>query len=132
MLWLTRSTTRRSTGPDLVAGLLDALTDVIAAGRLRAVSAEAAELTKLAETTYRDVNIALANEFAKHADQLHVDIHRVIDAANSQPFSHIHRPGVAVGGHSSPCTRGSISRVMRTRSYLAWRAISMRQCRAMP
>ncbi|MDW5593286.1 nucleotide sugar dehydrogenase [Conexibacter stalactiti] len=65
-------------------------------------SAEAAELTKLAETTYRDVNIALANEFAQHADVLGVDIGRVIDAANSQPFSHIHRPGVAVGGHCIP------------------------------
>lgn len=65
-------------------------------------SAEAAELTKLAETTYRDVNIALANEFARHADGLGVDVGRVIDAANSQPFSHIHRPGVAVGGHCIP------------------------------
>jgi UDP-N-acetyl-D-mannosaminuronic acid dehydrogenase len=65
-------------------------------------SAEAAELTKLVETTYRDVNIALANEFARHADALGVDIGPVIDAANSQPFSHVHRPGVAVGGHCIP------------------------------
>ncbi len=65
-------------------------------------SAEAAELTKLAETTYRDVNIALANEFARHADTLGLDVQAVIDAANSQPFSHIHRPGVAVGGHCIP------------------------------
>ncbi len=65
-------------------------------------SAEAAELTKLAETTYRDVNIALANEFARFADRTGIDIDRVIAAANSQPFSHIHRPGVAVGGHCIP------------------------------
>jgi UDP-N-acetyl-D-mannosaminuronic acid dehydrogenase len=65
-------------------------------------SAEAAELTKLAETTYRDVNIALANEFARFADQAGVDIELVIEAANSQPFSHIHHPGVAVGGHCIP------------------------------
>jgi UDP-N-acetyl-D-glucosamine dehydrogenase len=65
-------------------------------------SAEAAELTKLVETTYRDVNIALANEFARHADALGIDIAPVIDAANSQPFSHVHRPGVAVGGHCIP------------------------------
>ena len=64
--------------------------------------AEAAELTKLVETTYRDVNIALANEFARHADQLGLDVQAVIDAANSQPFSHVHRPGVAVGGHCIP------------------------------
>jgi UDP-N-acetyl-D-mannosaminuronic acid dehydrogenase len=65
-------------------------------------SAEAAELTKLAETTYRDVNIALANEFARYGDRLGVDVRKVIDAANSQPFSHIHSPGVAVGGHCIP------------------------------
>ena len=65
-------------------------------------SAEAAELTKLAETTYRDVNIALANEFARFADRAGVDINRVIEAANSQPFSHIHRPGIGVGGHCIP------------------------------
>jgi UDP-N-acetyl-D-glucosamine dehydrogenase len=65
-------------------------------------SAEAAELTKLAETTYRDLNIAFANELARHADELGLDVQRVIDAANSQPYSHIHRPGVAVGGHCIP------------------------------
>jgi nucleotide sugar dehydrogenase len=65
-------------------------------------SVEAAELTKLAETTYRDVNIALANEFARFADRLGIDIDPVIAAANSQPFSHIHRPGIAVGGHCIP------------------------------
>ncbi len=65
-------------------------------------SAEAAELAKLAETTYRDVNIALANEFARFADRVGIDVHKVIDASNSQPFSHIHRPGVAVGGHCIP------------------------------
>jgi len=65
-------------------------------------SAEAAELAKLAETTYRDLNIAFANELARHADAVGVDVDRVIEAANSQPFSHVHRPGVAVGGHCIP------------------------------
>ena len=65
-------------------------------------SAEAAELAKLAETTYRDVNIALANQFAAFAEQSGIDIGEVIQAANSQPYSHIHRPGVAVGGHCIP------------------------------
>ena len=64
--------------------------------------AEAAELTKLAETTYRDLNIAFANELARYADELGLDVQQVIDAANSQPYSHIHRPGVAVGGHCIP------------------------------
>ena len=65
-------------------------------------TAEAAELTKLAETTYRHLNIALANELARYADRTGIDVRCVIDAANSQPFSHIHRPGVAVGGHCLP------------------------------
>jgi UDP-N-acetyl-D-mannosaminuronic acid dehydrogenase len=65
-------------------------------------SAEAAELAKLAETTYRDVNIAFANELARYADRLGLDVRRVIEAANSQPYSHIHSPGVAVGGHCIP------------------------------
>ena len=65
-------------------------------------SAEASELAKLAETTYRDVNIALANQFALFAGQHGIDVHAVIDASNSQPYSHIHRPGIAVGGHCIP------------------------------
>ncbi|MEU4426713.1 nucleotide sugar dehydrogenase [Actinoplanes sp. NPDC024001] len=65
-------------------------------------SAEAAELAKLAETTYRDVNIGLANQFARFADTLDIDVNVVIDACNTQPYSHIHRPGIAVGGHCIP------------------------------
>lgn len=65
-------------------------------------SAEAAELAKLAETTYRDVNIGLANQFARFADTVGVDITKVIEACNTQPYSHIHQPGIAVGGHCIP------------------------------
>jgi len=65
-------------------------------------SPEAAELAKLAETTYRDVNIGLANQFARFAREHGIDVYAVIEAANSQPYSHIHRPGVAVGGHCIP------------------------------
>lgn len=65
-------------------------------------SAEAAEMAKLAETTYRDVNIGLANQFAVFADHVGIDIQRVIEACNSQPYSHIHQPGIAVGGHCIP------------------------------
>jgi nucleotide sugar dehydrogenase len=64
--------------------------------------AEAAEFSKLADTTYRDVNIALANEFARLADRVGVDVQEVIAAANSQPYSHIHQPGIGVGGHCIP------------------------------
>ncbi len=65
-------------------------------------SSEAAEFSKLADTTYRDVNIALANEFAQAADMHDIDITEVIAAANSQPYSHIHQPGIGVGGHCIP------------------------------
>ncbi|RRD49026.1 nucleotide sugar dehydrogenase [Arachnia propionica] len=65
-------------------------------------TAEAAEMAKLAETTYRDVNIGLANQFGKFAAAHGIDVHKVIDASNSQPYSHIHRPGIAVGGHCIP------------------------------
>nr|BFD91420.1 nucleotide sugar dehydrogenase [Kitasatospora sp. Xyl93] len=65
-------------------------------------SVEAAEFSKLAETTYRDVNIALANQFARYADEVGVDFAEVVDACNSQPYSHLHRPGIAVGGRCIP------------------------------
>lgn len=65
-------------------------------------SAEAAEMAKLAETTYRDVNIGLANQFARFAASNGIDVYQVIEASNSQPYSHIHRPGIAVGGHCIP------------------------------
>lgn len=65
-------------------------------------SPEASELAKLAETTYRDVNIGLANEFALYAQDNGIDVYKVIEASNSQPYSHIHRPGIAVGGHCIP------------------------------
>lgn len=65
-------------------------------------SAEASELAKLAETTYRDVNIGLANQFARYAAENGIDIYNVIEASNSQPYSHIHQPGIAVGGHCIP------------------------------
>jgi nucleotide sugar dehydrogenase len=65
-------------------------------------SSEAAEMAKLAETTYRDVNIALANQFAAYSEKISVDIYKIIEACNSQPYSHLHQPGIAVGGHCIP------------------------------
>lgn len=65
-------------------------------------TAEAAELAKLAETTYRDINIAFANELARFSDQHGIDVVEVIESCNSQPFCHIHQPGIAVGGHCIP------------------------------
>jgi nucleotide sugar dehydrogenase len=65
-------------------------------------STDEAEFVKLIETTYRDVNIALANEYAQYADVHGLDVMAAIAAANSQPYSHIHTPGVGVGGHCIP------------------------------
>ncbi len=87
--------TRRAV--EFYRGVLDPGTEVRAVA-----SAEAAEMTKLAETTYRDVNIALANEYARFAAARGIDVTEVIEAANSQPYSHIHLPGVGVGGHCIP------------------------------
>jgi len=99
-----------ATYPKLVGGIGPASTaraaafyDAVLDTEIVAMSgAEAAEFSKLAETTYRDVNIALANEFARYAERAGVDAHEVIAAANSQPYSHIHQPGLGVGGHCIP------------------------------
>lgn len=65
-------------------------------------NAETAEFTKLAETTYRDVNIALANQLALYGADRGANVGQAFAAANSQPFSHIHRPSLGVGGHCIP------------------------------
>jgi nucleotide sugar dehydrogenase len=99
-----------ATYPKLVGGLGPASTEraaafydaVLDAEIVAMSSAESAEFSKLADTTYRDVNIALANEFARAAERFGVDVDEVIGAANSQPYSHIHQPGIGVGGHCIP------------------------------
>lgn len=65
-------------------------------------SPTAAEFEKLAEGVYRDVNIALANEIAQLARLLGLDFDEIREAANSQPYSHIHKPGPGVGGYCIP------------------------------
>ena len=99
-----------ATYPKLVGGIGPRSTDlasrfyasVLDAEVVAMSSAEAAELSKLAETTYRDVNIAFANELAAYASRVGVDVLEAIRAANSQPYSHIHQPGLGVGGHCIP------------------------------
>ena len=61
-----------------------------------------AETEKLLEGVYRDVNIALANELAKFCEKIGVNFWEARDAANSQPFCHLHKPGVGVGGACIP------------------------------
>ena len=58
-----------------------------------------AETVKLIENTYRDTNIALANEIAMICGELGVDAIEAIDAANHHPRVNIHTPGPGVGGH---------------------------------
>jgi UDP-N-acetyl-D-mannosaminuronic acid dehydrogenase len=61
-----------------------------------------AELCKLMENTFRDVNVALANEFALIGEEMNVDMHHVIDIANNHPRVDILKPGIGVGGHCLP------------------------------
>lgn len=75
---------------------------VLDAEIITVASTDDAEFVKLIETTYRDVNIALANEYACFADAHGLDVAQAIAAANTQPYSHIHTPGVGVGGHCIP------------------------------
>jgi len=61
-----------------------------------------AEASKIFESIYRDVNIALANEFAIYCENAGLDYFEAMHAANTQPYSHLHLPGVGVGGHCLP------------------------------
>ncbi len=99
-----------ATYPKVVGGINQASTEaaaqfyraVLDAQVIETAHTNEAEFVKLIETTYRDVNIALANEFACYADAHGLDLYAAIAAANSQPQSHIHEPGIGVGGHCIP------------------------------
>jgi UDP-N-acetyl-D-mannosaminuronic acid dehydrogenase len=68
-------------------------------GNIILTDATTAEMVKLMENTYRDVNIAIANEFSKLADRFGIDIWEAIDIANLHPRVKILNPGPGVGGH---------------------------------
>ncbi|WP_431029099.1 nucleotide sugar dehydrogenase [Lysinibacillus sp. LZ02] len=68
-------------------------------GTIHLTDATTAELVKVMENTYRDVNIAFANELAKMADKLGVNIWEAIKFANYHPRVNVHLPGPGVGGH---------------------------------
>jgi len=68
-------------------------------GRIFLTDATTAELIKVMENTYRDVNIALANELANVCEELKVDVWEVIELANKHPRVNLLRPGPGVGGH---------------------------------
>lgn len=75
------------------------LYEVFVKGTIHLTDATTAELVKVMENTYRDVNIAFANELAKIGDTLDVNIWEAIKFANFHPRVNIHTPGPGVGGH---------------------------------
>jgi UDP-N-acetyl-D-mannosaminuronic acid dehydrogenase len=68
-------------------------------GRIHLCNARTAEMAKLIENTYRDVNIALANELALLAEKAGVNSYEAIDLANNHPRVNVLKPGPGVGGH---------------------------------
>jgi UDP-N-acetyl-D-mannosaminuronic acid dehydrogenase len=75
------------------------LYQIFVTGELLLTDATTAEMVKLMENTYRDVNIATANEFSRIAEDLHIDIWEAIRLANHHPRVQILRPGPGAGGH---------------------------------
>lgn len=73
-----------------------------AKGEITVSTARVAELAKLAENSFRDVNIAFANELSLVCDDLGIDVWSVIAASNLHPRVNILSPGVGVGGHCIP------------------------------
>ena len=90
----------------IVGGIDDASTEAAAdfyerfvSGQVLRTSSRTAELAKLAENTFRDVNIALANELSLICDRLGIDTWELIALANRHPRVNILQPGPGVGGH---------------------------------
>lgn len=90
----------------IVGGIDEASTKAAAAfyrqfvsGEVFETTAAIAEMTKLTENTFRDVNIALANELSMIADHVNIDVWELIRLANRHPRVDILQPGPGVGGH---------------------------------
>ena len=75
------------------------LYSIFVKGEIVQTDATTAEMVKLMENTYRDINIAIANEFARLADSFGVDVWEAISLANRHPRVKILSPGPGVGGH---------------------------------
>ncbi len=75
------------------------LYSIIAKGELLKTNSRAAEMSKLTENSYRDVNIAFANELSIICDRLNIDVQELIELANHHPRVNILQPGCGVGGH---------------------------------
>lgn len=72
---------------------------VVTKGTIRTTDDLTAEMCKLTENTFRDINIAYANELSKVCDRLGIDVFNLIELANCHPRVNVHTPGVGVGGH---------------------------------
>jgi UDP-N-acetyl-D-mannosaminuronic acid dehydrogenase len=71
-------------------------------GKIYITDSNTAEMVKLIENTFRDVNIALANEVAIICDELGLNVWEIIELANKHPRVNLHKPGPGVGGHCLP------------------------------
>ena len=78
------------------------LSTIVKGGIVETSNLKTAEASKIFETVYRDLNIALANELALYCERSGIDYLEAMQAANSQPYSHLHYPGIGVGGHCLP------------------------------
>jgi UDP-N-acetyl-D-mannosaminuronic acid dehydrogenase len=90
----------------LIGGLTTRSTDlaialyrIFATGECLPTDARTAELAKLTENAFRDLNIAFANELSAICDRLHIDVWKLIELANHHPRVNILQPGPGVGGH---------------------------------
>lgn len=68
-------------------------------GEILCTNVTTAEMVKLVENTYRDINIAYANELAKICEKIGINVWEAIELANYHPRVNVHRPGPGVGGH---------------------------------
>ena len=78
------------------------LSTIVKAGLIETSNLKTAEAAKIFETVYRDLNIALANELGLYCERAGIDYFEAMQAANTQPYSHLHSPGIGVGGHCLP------------------------------
>ncbi|WP_353093395.1 nucleotide sugar dehydrogenase [Tissierella praeacuta] len=81
------------------AELVKELYSVFVKGEIFTTDSTTAEMCKLMENTYRDVNIALANEIAITCEEMEINAWDVIKLANRHPRVNLHQPGPGVGGH---------------------------------
>ena len=88
-----------ATRPESAEYAKEIYSPVVTKGTIRVTDDLTAEMCKLVENTFRDINIAYANELSKVCDRLGIDVFSLIQLANCHPRVNVHTPGVGVGGH---------------------------------